>query len=66
MASVLIAGLTGIHPHEIRGFTLITANGECGLHLTTSACCAYHAVEQILAVWSPEQSALVPCSDGPG
>lgn len=65
VAQVLVSGISGIHPRQIRSYALFTVNGECGIHLTTDACCAYHAIEQVMAAWEPELSALVPCSDGP-
>lgn len=63
---ILVAGLAGIHPSNIKGFALFTVNRECGIHLTTSVCCVYHAVEETLAICQRELSVLVPCSDGPG
>ena len=66
VALVLASGISGIHPANIEGYVLFTVNRECGVHLTTDACCVYHAVEQVVEAWKSEQSALVPCADGPG
>lgn len=62
VAAVLVSWISGIHPDKIQDYALFTQNSDCGLHLTTSACCAFHAVEQVLKVWLPEQAALQPCS----
>jgi hypothetical protein len=62
VARVLVSGISGIHPDKITGYALFTDNSDCGLHLTTNACCAHHAVEQVIAVWFPELDTLTPCS----
>lgn len=62
VARTLVAGISGIHPDDIGQYALFTANAECGVHLTTNGCCAYHVVGGLLAVWSPEIAALTPCS----
>lgn len=66
VARVLVSGISGIHPANIEGYVLFSVNRECGVHLTTDACCVYHAFEQVMAAWDLELSALVPCSDGSG
>lgn len=62
VARTLVAGLSGIHPASMGLFVLFAANTECGVHLTTNGCCAYHAAGQVLAECAPELSALTPCS----
>lgn len=62
VTAVLVSGISGIHPDKIQGYVLFTQNSDCGLHLTTNACCAFHAVQQVLQVWLPEQATLPPCS----
>lgn len=62
VALALVAGLAGIDPASIGEYALFTVNTECGVHLTTNTCCAYHAVGLVLAAYSPGVSALVPCS----
>ena len=62
VAIFLVAGISGIDPCNIQGYALFVANDDCGLHLTTNACCAFHAVQQVLDTWLPEQDTLTPCS----
>lgn len=63
VALTLVSGLTGIHPGNIRGYVLIADNRECGIHLTTTVCCAYHALAWLVREGEAELPTLVPCSD---
>lgn len=62
VALTLVSGITGIHPREIDAWAVLADNRECGTHLTTNACCAYHAIEWAMAVWEAERQRLIPCA----
>lgn len=66
VARTLVAGISGIHPARIGGYALFTHDTERGIHLTTDGCCVYHAVGALLAAWTPELTALAPCSGDRG
>lgn len=62
VARTLVSGVTGIHPRKINVWAVLAENSECGAHLTTNLCCAYHALEWAVEVWEAERQRLIPCA----
>ena len=62
VARTLVAGLSGIHPDKIGRWVLMVDNTDCGVHVTSNACCAYDALLGVGIIAESELEHQVPCS----